>query len=345
MQSLIEFPLSESDQEDMAQLRKEHQDFIRTEITRQLSAAIDEFRPHGWAKVTHFVREWGIAGTIIAVFVALLALAAGAFYQATTRVGKEATFEANTERDIGEIKKDIQAIRGDLAKQSLTTHAALPLADFKTTLPEVRSAIAVARQSDVKVAPKVIEDLQQKLTASGERSPGFWPAAAEFISYRSYGTTSGTLFTNLPNCTDRDPAPSKVGTKSPDGSVFTVENPVYENCRITLDSTKDTDKLNELLEHKDFAIVFRNCLVVYHGGEIHLTVHPGKRDAVIHGDNGPVMATVATPFTLGFTNCLFDFGLNSPPPPLGQQLTHSILATSSPTITFTVSESRKTPSA
>ena len=153
-------------------------------IHQAIADAITPLKPKGWRKALFLLREWSVLGALATLIVALLGIAGTAFYQATARIGKEATFETNTKNDLKEIRSDIKAIREDLAKQGLFDHASLPLPDFKATLPDLRSVIAAAKQQGVQATPKVIDDLQKKLIAVGERTPGFWPTAAEFISYR-----------------------------------------------------------------------------------------------------------------------------------------------------------------
>jgi len=155
-------------------------------INQAIANAIDPLRPSGWRKALLVLREWGVLGTIATVIVALLGIAAAAIYQATARVAKEATFETNTTRDLGEIRKDVKTIQEDLAKQNLVTHASLSLSDFKAALPEVGSAITKAKQQEVKVPPNVVDTLQQQIIAAGDATPGYWSTSAEFISYRSF---------------------------------------------------------------------------------------------------------------------------------------------------------------
>ncbi len=324
-------------------LRDDDRRWLADEVSGQVKQAfadtIDEFRPHGWKRVTNFIREWGIAGAIIAVFAALLGIAAAAFYQATARVGKEAIFETNTGRDLEEIRKEIKAIQGDLALQGLINHASLPLSEFKVTLPAVGSAIAKAKQQEVKAATKVIDNLQQKLIASGESSPGYWPAAAAFISYRSFDKASGTLTLPMPNCTDHKPNPAKVKSVE-DEHHMTIENSVYENCRFTLDSPLDNERINELLMNEATGITFKHCVVTYSGGEINLVVSFHDRPVMVTAVHGgkPIKSTgtVNNPSTLRFDNCLFEFNFSGTPPLPGQQLTQAILATNASSLNFLI---------
>lgn len=120
-------------------LRDEDKTWLTNEVSRVVTESIrekvEQFQPHGWRRVSRFIREWGIAGTILTVFVALLALAASQFYYANQRIKQETEFETNTKTDLATLKSDLHAIQGDLARTSLTNHAALPLDDFKSTSP------------------------------------------------------------------------------------------------------------------------------------------------------------------------------------------------------------------
>ena len=110
----------------------------------------------------------------------------------------------------------------------------------------------------------------------------------------------------------------------------------YENCRITLDSTEDGDKLNSLL--REYAtITFNRCLVAYHGGPIKFTL--AWQDHVVdsvRGKNGGGLQLAISSETLSFVDCLFDFSLQDSPSPEGQQLTKLILAQTTSTINLPV---------
>src|ERR1035441_1697564 len=214
---LLNFPIQYQDSNHDMKLRDDDKKWLADEISGQvehaIASAIDDFRPHGWRRVTDFIRSWGIAGTIVAVFVGLLTLAAAAFYQATARVGKQATFEANTTRDLAEIRSDIQAIRGDFAKQSIINHATMPLSEFKNGLTDLGSAVAAVQTQKLKLPDTVINDLSQKLAAIDTSTPGFWTTAGAVISYRSSLLTGGSVeaWQVFPRCqepVDMDASPN-----------------------------------------------------------------------------------------------------------------------------------------
>jgi len=347
-----EFVLEEDSDDDM-KLRDDDRTWLESEIATQIKTAIDALgdalRPHGLRQAAFWLRQLGPIAATIAIFVATVVFAATQFNLANTRLAKQATFEANSERDLKEIREDIKAIRGDLAKQNMINHASLSLSDFKATLPELSSAMATAKQQNVKVAPRVINDLQVKLIAAAGagagagagaiEAPGFWPAAADFISYRSQSNipdASSLLGSNLPTCTDHEPHPPTV--LSADPTKFGIRFAYYENCRLTLDSAFDDAKVNSLLLNETINLTFRHCLVVYRGGNINLIVAVHDRMIEFHGvadaaqKSGPI---VVSGNTLYFSDCLFDFKLDTQPPPLGQDFTHNLL-TSNGSISFTV---------
>jgi hypothetical protein len=238
--------------------------------------------------------------------------------------------------------KNVAGVRGEVARQTIAAGSALPSEEFKNTLPELTSAIAVARQQELRVSTKVMDGLQQRLTNLDTETPppSFWPAAAEFISYRSLNKANGVFPRRLPNCTDKAPGPQRVKTVE-DEYHFTEENALYENCQFTLDSPLDTERVNELLLHTTTGITFRNCVVTYRGGEIKLIVSFYNRPVRITASREgktlpPVEGTVTNPSTLRFEHCLFNLTFSATPPPLGQQLAGSLLSANTETIDFPV---------
>jgi hypothetical protein len=214
--------------------------WLRGEVKTAVAEAIGEFRPNGWQRVADFIREWGIAGTIITVFVALFGIAAGAIYQATARVAKEAAFEANTLRDLKQIRDDINAIRGDQARQSLINHASLPLSDFKTSLPQVGSALSIVEQENAAVPTSVIEGLRVKLQQTDPSAPDYWPTAVRFLQF----ATSRLAPSDVPPAgrapdvesdTNLGPLEFYKGTVLLKGG--SVTGALFRNCRVIFTNT------------------------------------------------------------------------------------------------------------
>jgi hypothetical protein len=318
-------------------------------IHQAIADAIAPLKPRGWRRALFLLREFGILGANATIIVALLALAASAFYQANTRVAKEATFETNTARDLEDLQKELKEIRGDLAKQTVSAHAALPLNEFKASLLEIASPLSILRSQRVDVPSNIVESLGQKLVQVVDTQPvGFWPVAAGFISYRSL-LSSPRIPSVLPNCTDRDPTLPRVKSVE-DAHHMTVEPAYYENCKVTLDSSRDTARINELLLNlATGGIAFKNCIVVYRGGEIKLILaifnHTVNTQIMSHDMtkvlSGPNMTTINNPITLRFENCLFDFEFKGTPPEKGQMLARTLLPENKPTFEFKVTASGK----
>lgn len=202
---------------------------------------------------------------------------------------------------------------------------------FATHLPAIKNLLAAAREQNVKIEPAITKNLTERLLKADVRSTGYWAIAAEFINYRSQTLAPDTqilLQSNLPNCTDHDPAHNMVmGATTP--KTLIVAPATYANCRLVLDSKGDADKVNAILQSQ-LVLRFNNCIIVYEGGKIELTTSwnsqektlilsdpSGKRNAVRLKLEGP---------TLQFVNCLFLFSVHDTPPLTGQYLTRTLLA-------------------
>jgi hypothetical protein len=196
-----------------------------------------------------------------------------------------------------------------LIRQNIQDYAALPANEFKGTLPDLSSAIAAAKQKNVKVSPKVIGDLQEKLIES-TGSPNFWPAAAEFISYRSALTHEdiANFRKTMPRCLDLQPHPATTAEAISPGEQTVKINPAYyEDCQLQLDSPRE-DEMISFWAQRAPALTFRHCLVIYQGGAVRLEL-----------GNWP----------LTFENCLWDLVVSEKPPASGQKVTETLL-TSNP---------------
>jgi hypothetical protein len=296
--------------EDLMPLNETDKSWIRETIR-------DAHKSHGLGRLTRFIKEWSGAGAAVGIIVFVLT-----------------QWTAYTEFRVQTTGR-LTAIEGQLAKQSVVTHASLPLSEFKTTLPELSAAVATVRQQKLSVSPQVVVGLQQKLTATDTSAPGFWPVSAELISFRSFNNgseqTKGLLSAKLPDCVDSEPH-SAVVTKVIEPNIIQYNVPYYENCRFTLDSPHDDERINEVLMTKAFsALEFRHCLIIYNGGNVNiLFLMPdatGTRIVDPLGKfNGHTTAEISGGPELTFTNCLFAFSISKTPPPGGQKMTETLLA-------------------
>jgi hypothetical protein len=148
---------------------------------------------------------------------------------------------------VNSIGKNVGGLQVSLARQNLTTYAALPPTDFKAALSDVGSTIAVARKQNVKVPTQVMDDLSKQLNATAPNTSGFWTTAAEFISYRSVLTHEdlARLANSMPRCVDTQLHPAtgdRAITKGP--NTIGIIPAHYDNCRVQLDSPEENAKLN-----------------------------------------------------------------------------------------------------
>ncbi len=220
-------------------------------IEDKLEAAIKQSQPRGWKKALHVTREWGVLGVNISVILALLALSASQFYQANTRLAKEAAFEATTDQSLKGIQGDIVGIKTDVAKLNLALSASKPIAQFKASLPELHSSLTVAQKQNVKVSPTLIADLQSKLATVGPDAPNYWPAAADFVSYRSFNNATWSPPANLPNCRDTQPSTTTLQNNfQMNGKPQKLETKMmgYHDCQFAFDSMLDGNWLNTLID-------------------------------------------------------------------------------------------------
>ncbi len=205
------------------------------------------------------------------------------------------------------LEMTVSSIQGSLAKQTITTHSTLPPSEFKATLPDLASSIALARKRHVKVPTRVVDDLTKQLTATDTNTSGFWPAAAQLISYRSTLTHEDLedLKSRLPRCVDLVPHPATTAQGISPGEQTVRINPAYyENCQFRLDSPEEDEVISSFAQRFP-ALTLRRCLVIYNGGEVHLRL-----------GMWPLM----------FENCLWNISVSGTPPASGQKVTETLLA-------------------
>jgi hypothetical protein len=217
----------------------------------------------------------------------------------------------------------------------LKTQAALPANTFEKTLPDLKSAVAAARKQDLRVSPKVIRDLEDKLIDTSDSAPSFWPTAAEFINYRSFALTGISLAQakKLPDCKDTTPKISEFGQSlhpsMDQKEILTLHGhtATHTNCHLTLDSPDDSEYLNRLLKSDVQAIGFNRCVISYRGGPIKLTLYRNNYPVdSVQGKNGASVSMSVTGNTLFFYDCLWDVSIQeSNPSEQARQLAKLVL--------------------
>jgi hypothetical protein len=201
-----------------------------------------------------------------------------------------------------------------------------PLSDFKATLPTLKSTITSAIQERLTVSSKVVDDLSRKLATVDSTTPDYWPTAFELITYRSQIATSWDQQVNtLPSCNEQMHRFKATWDAPADqnGRRALTHGPVeLHDCQITLDSPEAMQNIS--VDLSIASVIFRHCVVFYHGGPIVLF---------------PVKVATETPAklvgSLRFEDCLFIFSLPQPPSSQGQQFAqHLLLASSLSSVEF-----------
>jgi hypothetical protein len=309
-------------------------------VTAAIDNAICLLKPRGWKKALHVLKDIAPLGGILTVVLGLLAIIITLIIGVTNRRNRreaDAKFQGQTDGKftavntrLDTLERDVREIGGRLAARDLREHATLAKQEFQKSLPEVKSALTAASHERVRVSADIIADLQQKLLQTKTDNPVFWSTAGIFISYRSFNLSPQQvtlLDSQISNCTDSDPTPMRIGDVSPDKSTFTLVNSYYDNCRLTLDSAHDGDRINKILTTQSTVIEFRRCLIDYHGGQVNLIMEWKDYPATIQviGKPESVLPVKFSGKALWFDSCLFEFSIEAPPPPIGQKLTQTLL--------------------
>jgi hypothetical protein len=214
----------------------------------------------------------------------------------------------------------------DVIRHQFESVSSLPTASLKQRLPAVRHLVSVARDQAIQVSPASVNRLTENLLAIQPRPAEFWAVSADLLSYRSLNDETRQLLTmNLPDCADSSPTPNTVIEADP--HKFTVKFGSYENCRFTLDSEQDDQRINAFLNNTTPHITFKHCLIVYRGGAINLIIGWNNRLTVITGTHGqqPLVVPISGT-TFSFQDCLFTFSIPDIPPPNAQKITMTLLA-------------------
>ena len=69
----------------------------------------------------------------------------------------------------------LEGVEKSLARQNLTSNAALSTDAFASNLPQLEADIKAASEKKVNVSSGVLKDLSQKLLATDNSAQGYWP--------------------------------------------------------------------------------------------------------------------------------------------------------------------------
>lgn len=172
MEALAEFG------EDMA-LRIEDKEWINGRI----DDAIRSLLPRGWRRIAHWLREWGLAGTVVMAFLALLGSLIAVSIFAANGITKNAEFRTHTEDRLTRIEEDVKSIHIALDALRLTQLSLNPA--NPQNAQQAKSLLADAQAKHVKLDTSVIEDSGKRFIDAAQ-NPASWSAANQFVSYRSF---------------------------------------------------------------------------------------------------------------------------------------------------------------
>lgn len=164
-------------------LRQDQRDFIRDEIERQVNDLADSFRPHGWRRVTHFLRDWGLTGTAITVPLALLAILVAVSIFAFNGIRDNTQFRTHTEDRLGGIEKSLSAINSTLGELRLQQSALEPSNPHNATV--AKSVLEKARAGDIAISANIVETTGKQFIQAARNTPAAWTATLAFLDYKS----------------------------------------------------------------------------------------------------------------------------------------------------------------
>jgi len=250
------------------------------EFKRLISEAVEDgLRSRSQTKLAR-LKSWSLPGAAVAIAIFVI-------LQWTAYV----EFRTTTNLTFGNIEKRLAGIEGQLAKIVVTSHASLNPAQFVDTLPDLGPSLATLRQGNVSVPRDVVSAIRSQLIATIPNAPGFWPATAELVNYRS-----PMIPINLRECARTVPEhltwrpldhPEAAGAGPPDQVKFS-------NCHLDLDlpfpasviSPTNTDAVSIVCEH---------CKITYTGGKVPLLSLRGYVNLIFNDCSFAIRASSDSP--------------------------------------------------
>ncbi len=225
MATIFDFPNPESatDQQEDMKLTADDKRWLSGEIKKQLADGLKEFgdslKPHGWRKLTFWLREWGLAGTAIATPLALLGLLITVSIFAGVGIKENSRFQGSTEQRLNNIESQLRTLNASQNPgKVLKEIASLGPKQFAQNLPALRK-VSEQPLADVSPAPDTLKRVAYQLKSVDETTEEYWPTVLKFIEFASAG-----LAPNAPPYNGKDGMyltdVSGPGIKLPARSVF-----------------------------------------------------------------------------------------------------------------------------
>jgi len=146
-------------------------------INKQIAEAVEAFRTKGWRKAADNIVAFGSPVAICALIVALLSIAAAAFYQATNRTKEEAEFRKGTSDELRQIHTEVVGAR------------ALISASQPQKKQNQDAAKELLAQSTQKLIPSIpesaVRQAGESFIGASLNDPGAWDVSVKFANYRT----------------------------------------------------------------------------------------------------------------------------------------------------------------
>ena len=227
----------------------------------------------------------------------------------------------------------------DVIRHQFESASKLSAVELQQRLPAIKDLLAIAKDQNVKVEPELPARLGEKLLHVHADAPDYWSVAGDLISYRSFNQVAWTRSENPPDCADLPPVITTENLSFMlDGRPQKLQAKLgeYRECRITLDSPRDAERLNSTLFGGVSTLAFYRCLIVYRGGPINITLAWNNHVVdSIPTSNGKATTMSVTGNSLLFSDCLFDFSIQQASPPEDVEwFTKLVLSQNAPAITL-----------
>jgi hypothetical protein len=198
MAIVLVFPQTESpaDHQDDMKLTADDKRWLNGEIKTQIANGLKEFgdslKPHGWRKLTFWLREWGLIGTAIAVPVTLLGFLITVSIFAGVGIKENSKFQGATETRLTNIESQLRTLNASRApKKVLEEIANLDPKQFAQNLPALRK-VSEQPVASVSPTPATLEKVAYQLKSVDENTDDYWPTVLRFIQFASAGLASNT---------------------------------------------------------------------------------------------------------------------------------------------------------
>jgi len=283
-------------EEDMP-LRKEHEKLIRAEVERQISQLVDSFRPHGWRKLTYWIREWGGVGAVIGVFLALIVICITIGIYAVSGLTTNAEFRTHTEDRLTGIEAAILKINSTLDGAKLKQIGADPT--NPENIAQAKNVLIAAVSNGTKIDPNIVKDVGGKFIDAAEQDPTAWNTVLAFMNYKSFLDASSAQ--SLSMSVSTKPFTTHYSGVAPPGDKLPTAR-VPDGIAVPIEQAA---RFSPLGEYPNKGLMEGNPLFILDGGGIVIDGMDMK-NVVLHGvhivyHGGPLKMS-----NVYFANCVFD---------------------------------------